>query len=34
MPRSHVEVLLEKRAHTGSYPGRVLRNARYQAVHA
>src|SRR2546425_12497317 len=27
------EVLLEKGTHTGSYPGRVLRNARYQAVH-
>jgi len=25
------EVLLEKGAHTGSYPGRVLHNARYQA---
>jgi len=27
------EVLLEKGAHTGSYPGRVLYNARYQAAH-
>jgi N-acyl-D-amino-acid deacylase len=27
------EVLLEKGTHTGAYPGRVLRNARYQAVH-
>src|SRR2546422_1034059 len=27
------EVLLEKGTHTGSYPGRVLRNARYHAVH-
>jgi N-acyl-D-amino-acid deacylase len=27
------EILLEKGAHTGSYPGRVLRNARYQAGH-
>lgn len=27
------EVLLEKGAHTGSYPGRVLHNARYQATH-
>ncbi len=27
------EVLLEKGAHTGSHPGRVLRNARFQAVH-
>jgi len=25
------EVLLEKGTHTGAYPGRVLRNARYQA---
>ena len=25
------EVLLEKGTHTGTYPGRVLRNARYQA---
>jgi hypothetical protein len=24
------EVLLEKGTHTGSYPGRVLHNARYQ----
>jgi N-acyl-D-aspartate/D-glutamate deacylase len=28
------EVLLEKGGHTGTYPGRVLRNARYQAVQA
>jgi len=28
------EVLLEKGEHTGTYPGRVLRNARYQAVQA
>ena len=28
------EVLLEKGNHTGSYPGRVLRNARHQAAHA
>ncbi|OLC17054.1 MAG: hypothetical protein AUH29_03445 [Candidatus Rokubacteria bacterium 13_1_40CM_69_27] len=27
------EVLLEKGAHTGSYPGQVLHNARYQAAH-
>jgi N-acyl-D-aspartate/D-glutamate deacylase len=27
------EVLLEKGAHTGSHPGRVLRNARYHALH-
>jgi N-acyl-D-amino-acid deacylase len=27
------EVLMEKGTHTGSYPGRVLRNARYQAAH-
>jgi N-acyl-D-aspartate/D-glutamate deacylase len=27
------EVLLEKGAHTGSYPGRVLHNARYDAAH-
>jgi N-acyl-D-aspartate/D-glutamate deacylase len=26
------EVLLEKGAHTGSYPGQVLHNARYQAA--
>jgi N-acyl-D-aspartate/D-glutamate deacylase len=26
------EVLLDKGEHTGSYPGRVLRNARYQAA--
>jgi len=26
------EVLLEKGNHTGSYPGRVLHNARYQAA--
>jgi N-acyl-D-aspartate/D-glutamate deacylase len=26
------EVLLEKGAHTGSHPGRVLKNARYQAA--
>src|SRR6267143_388813 len=26
------EVLLEKGTHTGSYPGQVLRNARYRAV--
>jgi N-acyl-D-amino-acid deacylase len=26
------EVLLDKGEHTGSYPGRVLRNARYQSV--
>jgi hypothetical protein len=26
--------LLEKGAPTDSYPGRVLRNARYQAAHA
>jgi N-acyl-D-aspartate/D-glutamate deacylase len=28
------DVLLEKGNHTGSYPGRVLRNARYRAAHA
>jgi N-acyl-D-aspartate/D-glutamate deacylase len=28
------DVLLEKGNHTGSYPGRVLRNARYQTAHA
>jgi len=27
------EVLLEKGAHTGSYPGRVLHNARYHGAH-
>ena len=27
------DVLLEKGNHTGSYPGRVLRNARYHATH-
>jgi len=27
------EVLLEKGTHTGSYPGRVLHNARYHATH-
>jgi N-acyl-D-aspartate/D-glutamate deacylase len=27
------EVLLEKGTHTGSYPGRVLHNARYQTTH-
>src|SRR3989475_11643777 len=27
------EVLLEKGTHTGAYPGRVLRNARYRAAH-
>jgi N-acyl-D-aspartate/D-glutamate deacylase len=27
------EVLMEKGAHTGSYPGRVLRNARYAMTH-
>jgi N-acyl-D-amino-acid deacylase len=27
------EVLLEKGAHTGSHPGRVLHNARYQTAH-
>jgi hypothetical protein len=25
-------VLMEKGTHTGSYPGRVLHNARYQAA--
>jgi N-acyl-D-aspartate/D-glutamate deacylase len=28
------DVLLEKGTHTGSYPGRVLRNARHQATYA
>jgi N-acyl-D-aspartate/D-glutamate deacylase len=28
------EVLLEKGGHTGNYPGRVLRNARYEAMQA
>ena len=27
------EVLMEKGTHTGAYPGRVLRNARYRAAH-
>src|SRR2546422_1532840 len=27
------EVLLEKGTHTGSYPGRVLHNARYHGTH-
>jgi len=27
------QVLLEKGTHTGSYPGRVLHNARYHATH-
>jgi hypothetical protein len=27
------KVLLEKRTHTGSYPGRVLHNARYHGTH-
>ena len=28
------EVLLEKGTHTGSYPGRVLRNARYHGAYS
>jgi N-acyl-D-aspartate/D-glutamate deacylase len=28
------EVLLEKGTHTGTYPGRILRNARYRALNA
>jgi N-acyl-D-aspartate/D-glutamate deacylase len=28
------EVLLEKGQHTGSHPGRVIRNARYQMAGA